>query len=119
MRYYPLFLFVFVSSFFILGCHSLVIRYDTTGEVVIYSHGQANFGPQSYDNITSFLVHIKTPDSTLCVIDNNVKGYVPTNAILITRTGTCSAVIKAKNAQALGAKALIIADAMASSKVIA
>ena len=75
-----------------------------------YSHKASLFGRPSYASTTQRLYYAGDGghDGTLCTFDTT-KTY-PTPFILMVDRGDCTFVTKARNAQQMGATALVVAD---------
>ncbi|KAH8087696.1 hypothetical protein JL720_7016 [Aureococcus anophagefferens] len=73
-----------------------------------YAHVAALFGQPKYDeSLSQRLVYAK---STLCDVDASMRGAVSSPYLMFAERGGCTFVVKARNAQALGASGLVIAD---------
>ena len=73
-----------------------------------YAHVAALFGQPKYDeSLSQRLVYA---NSTLCDVDPSMRGAVSSPYLMFAERGGCTFVVKARNAQALGASGLVIAD---------
>jgi len=73
-----------------------------------YAHVAALFGQPKYDeSLSQRLVYA---NSTLCDVDASMRGAVSSPYLMFAERGGCTFVVKARNAQALGASGLVIAD---------
>jgi len=78
-----------------------------------YRHDEAQFGQATYNKMITQKLYYST--NTLCESDATAEGGLPSGSwvapyILMVDRGDCTFVTKAKNAQRLGASALVVAD---------
>ena len=73
-----------------------------------YEHVAALFGQPKYDETVSQRLYYA--NSTLCEVDGSMRAQYTSPYLMFAERGDCTFVVKARNAQALGASGLVVAD---------